>query len=390
VQPQQKGKACVGPTDCQPGDGACPTTSTTTTTTATTATATSDAVTDEVAGAGTNTDDDNNALESAGDDADLAATNTPAPTTSSSNVGLQAGIALSVTGFLIGAAVSIYRCRSTEKSANKQKEGIGRIERKLDSKMANIARREADLQFHFLKGAITRAEAEELLKDGMVGAFLLRDKPGSDSRVISVVTQSSPNIKILHEILTTSSSATKAVLLRTQPIGSPPATTLRDACVEMSRDASILGVALMGVEDENVYGDAVYANSSSAKPNHVYGQAVYIGRGGGGGGGGGGGMHAPGNTIYASYAAIPRSGKAATGGSSSGAPDRCAKCRSRIQFCMCKGSANDRQRARTLSSATGNPKGRARTNGGQGQASGKAHLPSHTYESPTSLTESPV
>lgn len=33
-------------------------------------------------------------------------------------------------------------------------------------------------------------------------------------------------------------------------------------------------------------------------------------------------------------------------------------------------------------------KGRARTNGGQGQASGKAHLPSHTYESPTSLTES--
>eukprot|EP00729_Bicosta_minor_P016909 gene16910-17854_t len=199
------------------------------------------------------------------------------------------------------------------------------------SKLATIRRKAdrsaADAQFHFLKGAITRAEAEGLLKDGTVGAFLVRDKVGSDSRVISVVTKSSP-LKILHEILTTSSSAEKEVLLRNQPIGSPPATTLHAACLEMSRDATILGIALMGVEDENVYGRAVYAKSSSA----VYGQAVYIDRGSGSGGGGGG------------------SNKNNRG---TGTGGRCDKCRSLRKFCMCNVTADERHRARTLSSARG-------------------------------------
>lgn len=199
--------------------------------------------------------------------------NTNAPT-NLNRVKVQVGVSLSVIGFLIEVAISVYKWHKNKKDRRKEKAKNNFERQKLNAERVNGKRDLEDMQFHFYKADImTRGQAEEHLKEAKVGAFIIRGRPNKDdgTKVISVVTlrdtqTNPPKVRMLHGVLSRSSSARREWLLHTGEdgnqkirIGSNPATTLREACVAMSRDPSILGVALVGVEDENVYSEAVAA-----------------------------------------------------------------------------------------------------------------------------------
>ena len=123
----------------------------------------------------------------------------------------------------------------------------------------------------YLRGQISRQTAEAVLKNGAAGAFIVRDKPNSEDRVISVVlkraTAGKP-AKFMHEVVNVPGSdagATygaavygeeKPYLIKGVAVGDPPATSLRELLVHCSSDASTLGIQLIGVDDAQVYDES--------------------------------------------------------------------------------------------------------------------------------------
>jgi hypothetical protein len=123
----------------------------------------------------------------------------------------------------------------------------------------------------YLRGPISEHAAEAVLKDGVVGAFVVRDKQGTNDRVISVVTREAAagkTAKFIHELITTAARDTlveygaavyggvtdRVHMIKGTPVGNPPATSLMEALGHLSHDAGPLGVCLVGLD--GTYGDS--------------------------------------------------------------------------------------------------------------------------------------
>jgi hypothetical protein len=160
----------------------------------------------------------------------------------------------------------------------------------------------------YLRGQISRQTAEALLKKGVVGAFVVRDKADSEVRVISVVLRAATEdkkAKFKHEEVTLASAdnlaeygeevyggvSDRVHLIKNVPIGNPPATSLRQALAHLANDDGPLGVLLVGIdetygetgvmgieESQKLYqelGEEGWSAGNSDYNPTIYGDAVY-------------------------------------------------------------------------------------------------------------------
>lgn len=82
---------------------------------------------------------------------DVFDTNAP---TNLNRVKVQVGVSLSVIGFLIGVAISVYKWHKNEKDRKKEKAKNNFERQKLNAERVNGKRDLEDMQFHFYKADI--------------------------------------------------------------------------------------------------------------------------------------------------------------------------------------------------------------------------------------------
>ena len=173
---------------------------------------------------------------------------------------------------------------------------------------------------HYERGAISRVEAEKELASGMPGAFVVRVK-GTNKVITSLVRPTMPDgtaAKFAHNMIAEQSHGLPLLFNSKTAIGSPPHTNIHEAIVYLAtpKGAAELGleVPLVGVVDEELYGQTVYGSDRPKRmESGAYGKTV--------------------------YAVNPETRNASK---------RCPKCSSRMQFCMCNVTSDERHRARTM------------------------------------------
>jgi hypothetical protein len=176
-------------------------------------------------------------------------------------------------------------------------------------------------KYHYERGVISRVAAEAELASGSVGAFLVRAKDDGN-RVLTVLLREAlpdgTSAKFQHNAISQESPTTPLLFNNKTELGFPSHTNIHAAIQYLSTTAGAdelgLEVCLVGVIDEDMYGGAVYGTKPQRQASGAYGQSVY---------------------------ASPPATK-----------ERCSKCKSRVQFCMCNTTPDDRARARTMTNGS--------------------------------------